>query len=143
MGFLQSDVRGSTFTLYTFVLIGLSTLLGAIEGQKMTLSVDVSESLHITDPSYLSITISGGQLRRGLVGYDFSSKKLQNLAAALSPAGVRIGGTYSDFLNFDPTSDDANCVEVSDSGSSDDSDDDSGMSKRETAASGSLDFTLS
>ena len=41
-----------------------------------------------------------------------SSQKLKNLAAALSPADVRVGGTYSDFLNFDPISDDANCVEV-------------------------------
>ncbi|KAK3777113.1 hypothetical protein RRG08_008826 [Elysia crispata] len=78
----------------------------------MTLVFDVTESLHITSPSYLIITFSSGQLRRGLVGYDFSSQKLKNLAAALSPADVRVGGTYSDFLNFDPISDDANCVEV-------------------------------
>ena len=37
----------------------------------LTLKVDVDTTLHITTPRYLSITISGGQLRKGLIGYDF------------------------------------------------------------------------
>ena len=31
-----------------------------------------------------------------------SSKKLQTIAAALSPTFIRFGGTYADFLHFDP-----------------------------------------
>lgn len=30
------------------------------------------------------------------------SEKLQNLASALSPCDIRLGGTYADFLTFDP-----------------------------------------
>ena len=79
-----------------------------------------------------------------------SSQRLQNLAAALSPAGVRIGGTYSDFLHFDPTSDDANCVDVTEPGKNiQDSDsvviavEEARQMKRASFSIGNLGFTMS
>ncbi|CAG5116818.1 unnamed protein product [Candidula unifasciata] len=39
--------------------------------------------------------------------YDFQSLKFQNLAAALAPIDVRLGGTYSDFMIFDPNGTDS------------------------------------
>ncbi|KAK3744837.1 hypothetical protein RRG08_050776 [Elysia crispata] len=117
MGVPHFSLNGGALILLTALIFLYVPGIRAQSGdptneQRLTLVIDVLELLHITSPSYLSITFSSGQLRRGLVGYDFSSQKLKNLAAALSPADVRVGGTYSDFLNFDPISDDANCVEV-------------------------------
>ncbi|RUS85863.1 hypothetical protein EGW08_006347 [Elysia chlorotica] len=70
--------------------------------RRFDVKVDVSKSLHITDPRYLSVTIDTQQFSKDLPGFDFSSRKFRILAAALSPTHVRIGGTYSDFLHFDP-----------------------------------------
>ncbi|GFN98971.1 heparanase [Plakobranchus ocellatus] len=69
---------------------------------RLVLVIDVSRSLHITAPRYLSLTISGGQMRRNLEGFDFSSEKLKTMAAALAPTYVRFGGTMADYLHFDP-----------------------------------------
>ncbi|KAK3755118.1 hypothetical protein RRG08_041032 [Elysia crispata] len=153
MSTLHFDLLGSTLSILAFIsLIYMPEVNteGDVAGQRLTLSVDVTKPLHITTPSYLSITISGGQLRRGLIGYDFSSQRLQNLAAALSPAGVRIGGTYSDFLHFDPTSDDANCVDVTEPGKNiQDSDsvviavEEARQMKRASFSIGNLGFTMS
>ncbi|KAK3705133.1 hypothetical protein RRG08_005523 [Elysia crispata] len=67
---------------------------------RYTLTVDVTKSLHITSPKFLSLTLAGGHIRHKLEGFDYRSKKLQNLAKALSPAIVRIGGTYTDYIYF-------------------------------------------
>lgn len=147
MGFPTTNLPRNLLTLCSvFVFV---QILG-VEGEPLTLSVDVTTALHITDRRYLSVTISGGQLRKGLVGYDFSSPKFQNLAAALAPADVRIGGTYSDFLHFDPTSDEANCVNVTAIDSADEGDDDEETSleeareeKQENFAMGQLQYTFS
>lgn len=69
---------------------------------RFVLVIDVTKALHITSPSFMSVTISGGQMSKGLGGFDFSSRKLRNLAAGLSPLDVRFGGTLADFLEFDP-----------------------------------------
>ena len=82
----------------------------------------------------------------------FSSQKLENLAAALGPADVRIGGTYGDFLIFDPTSSQANCVDVkamdeSIEDSENIGDDDNIEQERDAKTArfnaGKLDFTMS
>ncbi|GFR60287.1 heparanase [Elysia marginata] len=71
---------------------------------RFVLIIEVTKALHITTPRYMSVTISGGQLSRGLEGFDFKLPRLRNLAAGLSPSYVRFGGTLADFLDFDPDS---------------------------------------
>ncbi|GFS05918.1 heparanase [Elysia marginata] len=149
---LNTGLRGASVAFFFTLTIAIgATSVITSEGQRLTLSVDVTKSLHVTSRSYLSITISGGQLRKGLIGYDFSSEKLQNLAAELGPADVRIGGTYSDFLNFDPSSNEANCVDVSAQGGDYDYPETTiapgaaadGNAKHDSFSSGQLDFTMS
>ncbi|KAK3755114.1 hypothetical protein RRG08_041028 [Elysia crispata] len=140
----------SIFAFISLIYVPEVKAQGDASGQRLTLFLDVTRPLHITTPRYLSITISGGQLRRNLIGYDFSSKKLQKLAAALSPADIRIGGTYADFLNFDPTSDDAKCVirtepgkSMQDSDSADAEVEDARQKKRESFSNENLEFSFS
>uniref|UniRef100_A0A0B7A307 Heparanase n=1 Tax=Arion vulgaris TaxID=1028688 RepID=A0A0B7A307_9EUPU len=64
---------------------------------------NITSSLHKTDTKFLSLTIDTYDLRYNWEEFFFKSKKLHNLAAALSPSDLRFGGTYSDFLTFDPT----------------------------------------
>ncbi|KAK3798550.1 hypothetical protein RRG08_031563 [Elysia crispata] len=69
---------------------------------KTIIVIDVSKALHITSDHFLSIAIDSDTIRWNWQGFDFSLKKLQNIAAALSPVYIRFGGTYADFLHFDP-----------------------------------------
>ncbi|GFO42274.1 heparanase [Plakobranchus ocellatus] len=71
-------------------------------GASQRIVIDTSTSLHITSSHYLSIAIDSGTIRWKFRGFDFSSKKLQDLAKALSPIYIRYGGNYADFLHFDP-----------------------------------------
>ncbi|RUS88700.1 hypothetical protein EGW08_003515 [Elysia chlorotica] len=64
--------------------------------------IDVAKALHITGDHFLSIAIDSDTIKWNWRGFDFSSKGLQNIAAALSPIYIRFGGTYADFLHFDP-----------------------------------------
>ncbi|GFS06177.1 heparanase [Elysia marginata] len=70
--------------------------------QTQRIVVDASKALHITTDRYLSIAIDSDTIRWKWRGFDFSSKKLQTLAAGLSPTYIRFGGTYADFLHFNP-----------------------------------------
>ncbi|KAK3737955.1 hypothetical protein RRG08_028578 [Elysia crispata] len=74
---------------------------------RFVLVIEVTKALHYTSPRYMSVTISGGQMSRGLEGFDFKLKKLRNLAAALAPSYVRFGGTLADFVVFDPSGEDS------------------------------------
>ncbi|GFS08932.1 heparanase [Elysia marginata] len=66
--------------------------------------IDIFRSLFTTSPSFASLCISASvfQLPDRVKAFDFSSKKLRKMAAALSPTNIRFGGTYADFLHFDP-----------------------------------------
>ncbi|GFO07154.1 heparanase [Plakobranchus ocellatus] len=77
--------------------------------QRFEVFVETSISLHYTSPRFLSLTISASEFARKdrMRAFDYSSKKLQNLAAALSPTNIRFGGTYADFLHFDPNGSDS------------------------------------
>ncbi|XP_059145604.1 heparanase-like [Physella acuta] len=66
------------------------------------LIVNLTFSEYSCDEKFLSVTIDSGEIMADWKGFDFTSKKLQNMAMALSPANVRLGGTSADFLTFDP-----------------------------------------
>ena len=52
------------------------------------------------DPRFLSVAIDSHLIAQRWKNFDFSSKKVLNMAKALSPAFLRIGGTAADLLNF-------------------------------------------
>ncbi|XP_072026930.1 heparanase-like isoform X2 [Amphiura filiformis] len=66
-------------------------------------SITSSESLHVVDSRFLSIALGSSLIRDGWRQFDFNSDRLKNLARALSPAILRLGGTDADFLIFNST----------------------------------------
>ncbi len=58
----------------------------------------------IVNKEYLSLTIDTGSVQRGeWTKYNFTSPRMLNLARALSPAMLRVGGTSQDYLIFNKT----------------------------------------
>uniref|UniRef100_A0A0B7BD96 Beta-glucuronidase C-terminal domain-containing protein n=1 Tax=Arion vulgaris TaxID=1028688 RepID=A0A0B7BD96_9EUPU len=62
------------------------------------LMINVSSSLHETDVRFLSIALASKRVPSNWMG----SQKLKNLASALAPSDIRLGGTSADFLIFNP-----------------------------------------
>ncbi|XP_055865224.1 heparanase-like isoform X1 [Biomphalaria glabrata] len=66
------------------------------------IEINLTFSQYSCDQNFLSVAIDSSEIKNKWRGFDFSSQKLQNLAHALSPAYIRIGGTDADFLIFNP-----------------------------------------
>lgn len=90
----------------------------ALPNRSATLTVDGSAPLAEVDPEFVSMAVDTAQVvggtfwdpeaeMRGLVGgaqvppYDFSRERIRNLARALAPAYLRIGGSDADLAYFD------------------------------------------
>ncbi|XP_012942806.1 heparanase isoform X2 [Aplysia californica] len=73
---------------------------------KFNIHLNVSKSAYETSMTFLSLCIASSIFRNTTewIHFNTGSQKLQNLAAALSPANLRLGGTAADFLTFDPYS---------------------------------------
>ncbi|XP_072020825.1 heparanase-like [Amphiura filiformis] len=67
------------------------------------LDINTTQIIHVTNRKFLSVAIDLDVIRKGWKHFDFNSTKLQNLAIALSPAILRLGGTDADFLIFNDT----------------------------------------
>ena len=61
--------------------------------------LDTTELLTKVDPRYLSVAL--GMLHKNWKQLDFSNQRVINMARALSPAYVRLGGTGADLAIFD------------------------------------------
>jgi heparanase 1 len=77
-----------------------------------SINVDLTSSLHAVEARFLSVTIDTYSVRIRWKEFDFQSPRLMNLAAALTPCDVRFGGTYADFLIFDPDGEESNLGEL-------------------------------
>lgn len=61
------------------------------------------ESPHcLVDDDFLSLTIDAGSIAGNWSDINFTSTKILNMAKALSPMTLRVGGTMGDYLVFDP-----------------------------------------
>ena len=70
--------------------------------QDQFIAVDTKTSIAQTDPQFLSVTIGiNGISRNWARKINFTASRTQNMAAALSPAMLRLGGTEEDYLLFD------------------------------------------
>ncbi|BFZ23698.1 hypothetical protein BsWGS_26736 [Bradybaena similaris] len=72
------------------------------ENSTYRIFVNLTSSLHECEEKFLSVTIDSNSVRYRWSQFNFTSEKLQNLAAALAPCDIRLGGTDADFLIFDP-----------------------------------------
>ena len=64
-------------------------------------TVDLQHSVCDVSEQFLSVTIDAGSIRNKLwEKINFTSPRMQNLARALTPAMLRVGGTSQDYLYF-------------------------------------------
>ncbi len=64
------------------------------------ISINLTSSLYEVSDQFLSITIDADAIRYNWDNVNFSMPRMINLAKGLSPAMLRVGGTYQDFLLF-------------------------------------------
>ncbi|XP_014663398.1 PREDICTED: heparanase-like isoform X2 [Priapulus caudatus] len=68
--------------------------------RKVSISVETEAGQRSVDERFLSVALGASLINREWRTFDVRSAKLRRLANALSPAYLRLGGTYSDFLIF-------------------------------------------
>ena len=91
-----------------FCLVLLPLLSWAGHGHKRNglfsspISVNLDSVHFIVNEDFLSVTIDAGSINRNWSDINFTSTKVINMAKALNPAMLRVGGTSEDFLIFDP-----------------------------------------
>ena len=71
--------------------------------QKQVVVIETTTSVAQTDPEFLSLTIDAGDISRDWRGINFTASRIQNMAVALGPAMLRVGGTSADYLIFNVT----------------------------------------
>ena len=64
------------------------------------LLVDFTAPISVVDPQFLSVTLDAGDIRSNWSSINFTAPRIVNMAKALSPAMLRVGGTSADFLIF-------------------------------------------
>ena len=67
---------------------------------RVNIDIDLNSSINEVDEDYLSVTIDSQSIHDKWSDIDFNAAKVINMAKALSPAYVRVGGTPGDFLIF-------------------------------------------
>ena len=90
----------SVLTIVYCLLILLISNEVICENTTVTISLD---DLYCTvDEDFLSVTICSYSISSNWSDIDFTSTKVLNMAKALVPASLRIGGTGEDYLKYDP-----------------------------------------
>ena len=74
-----------------------SSGLGHLDG-----GVGHLEAVGSVSERFLSVAIDSHVVAERWKNFDFHSEKVRNMASALSPAYLRLGGTAADLLTFDP-----------------------------------------
>lgn len=93
-------MKMSNHHVIVFLLLLRAVLFQA--SPSATVSVQLSNPVHRVDEDFLSVTIDAGSISRNWSDIDFTSTKVINMAKALYPAMLRIGGTSQDYLLFKP-----------------------------------------
>ena len=84
--------------LIKYLLMRLWPLLSLVGGSK--LSIDVFNKVAQVDPKFLSVAIDSHVVAERWKNFDFDSDRVLNMAKALAPAYLRLGGTAADLLTF-------------------------------------------
>ncbi|XP_028408537.1 heparanase-like [Dendronephthya gigantea] len=97
--------RMNVFHRIFFLLFFLFARSDASNQSLYKVDIDTKQYVYHTDEKFLSIALGSSLIRDRWKHFDFGSEKLHNLAKGLAPAYLRIGGTYEDFLLFNPHED--------------------------------------
>ena len=78
---------------------------GAMTGEKLleeenTITVNLTSYVYKVSDQFLSVTIDAGNIKGNWEVINFTAPRIINMAKALAPAMLRVGGTYQDFLIF-------------------------------------------
>ena len=78
---------------------------GAMTGEKLleeenNIKVNLTSYVYKVSDQFLSVTIDAGNIKGNWEVINFTAPRIINMAKALAPAMVRVGGTYQDFLIF-------------------------------------------
>ena len=65
--------------------------------------LETAAPLSVIDPQFLSVTLGAGDVSRDWRRIAFTSLRIVNMARALHPAMLRLGGTSGDYLLFNDT----------------------------------------
>ncbi|KAK7485784.1 hypothetical protein BaRGS_00022965 [Batillaria attramentaria] len=76
----------------------------APSGHVIQAHVNANHQQNVIGSHFVGVTYDSGQAAKNFSGFDFSSRKLQNLARALTPGYFRFGGTMSDCMLFESAS---------------------------------------
>lgn len=118
------------FQLFVRIVYPQPTTPPAPTGKPLQVTIDLEKPLAVVSERYLSFAVdtskalggfwwsSSGVIEIGkgkekTTPLDFTNEKLINLAKALSPAYLRIGGTESDNVLFDPETEDHTILALS------------------------------
>ena len=82
-----------TTTLLLFIISTTSSLHSSI-------AIDLTQCVTQVDPRFLSVALDSHIVAEGWKNFDFKSPRVLNMARALSPAYLRLGGTAADLLFF-------------------------------------------
>ena len=66
-----------------------------------SVSVNLTHVVHEVSNQFLSVTIGAGAISSNWKVINFTSPRVVNMAKALSPAMLRVGGTSEDFILFE------------------------------------------
>ena len=70
----------------------------------MGICLDVDAAVFEVDLQFLSIAVGIGKLEGNWSDINLTAPRIQNMAQALNPAMLRLGGTRGDFLLFNQSS---------------------------------------
>ena len=68
--------------------------------EENTIMVNLTGYVYEVSDQFLSVTIDAGNIKGNWEVINFTAPRIINMAKALAPAMLRVGGTYQDFLIF-------------------------------------------
>ena len=88
--------------LIKYLLMRLWPLFSLVSasGEGKRLSIDVFTKVAQVDPKFLSVAIDSHVVAERWKNFDFHSDRVLNMAKALAPSYLRLGGTAADLLTF-------------------------------------------
>ena len=72
--------------------------------EKVSIDVNLTDVLATTDPQFLSVTLLVYLAKSDWAEVNVTAPRVLNMARALAPCMLRVGGTGEDFMTFNSTS---------------------------------------
>ena len=82
-----------------------SERFSAANAEPVAIVLDTTSPVSEVDPQFLSVTIDAGDINYDWREITFTAPRIINMARALNPAMLRVGGTSGDYILFNDTND--------------------------------------